>query len=111
MFKRISLWKKHKGNVPLLGSGQPKGQSAAIQRGKGRGGIAICTSTIGLSGRDPYFPIRQVGVGNLAKLVNPSDRLLCLKGRGGGPNGGLGRRATSIIQRNMKSFEVWSTIS
>lgn len=33
IFKRIKVWKKYKGNIPVVGAGATRGQAAAIMQG------------------------------------------------------------------------------
>lgn len=33
IFKRIKVWKKYKGNIPVVGAGATRGQAAAILQG------------------------------------------------------------------------------
>lgn len=33
IFKRIKVWKKYKGNIPVVGAGAMRGQAAAIMQG------------------------------------------------------------------------------
>lgn len=42
IFKRIKVWKKYKGNIPVVGAGAMRGQAAAIMQGAYVEDVSIC---------------------------------------------------------------------